>query len=165
MQREAHYVIIVERISQAVGRALTGVVLVAMVAVIVSDVFLRYFFNRPILGSNEIVGFLMVFVGVLGFAWCALKGRHVSVELVVGRFSKRLQAVFGIINCLIVLGLCGFIGLGNVLQSIVAWEMNLRTTMIRIPHYPFYLIITLGYALLFLAVISVLVHFVAEVKR
>ena len=60
MQREAHYVIIVERISQAVGRALTGVVLVAMVAVIVSDVFLRYFFNRPILGSNEIVGFLMV---------------------------------------------------------------------------------------------------------
>ena len=133
-------------------------VLVCMMMLTVCDVVLRYFFNSPLISSMEITEYMMVIVGFLGLAWCALKGMHIKVQLIVGRFSERAQGIIDVINSLIILGLCALIASKSFTESMVAREMGRVSDITDIPHYPFYLIIVLGYILLFLAVITLLVR-------
>ena len=58
----------------------------------VSDVFMRFVFNSPITGTPEMAKFIMVSL-VLGVAWCAIQGEHISVDLVMRHFSPRVQKI------------------------------------------------------------------------
>ena len=141
------------------------VVLVCMMMLTVVDVCLRYFFNNPIMGSMEVTEYMMVIVGFLGLAWCALKGMHIKVELIVGRFSQRAQAVVNIINSLLVMGICGLIASRSLTEGFVAREMGRQSDITDIVHYPFYWIIVFGYALMFFVILTLLVQNVRKAVK
>ena len=134
------------------------VVLVFMMLLTVSDVVLRYFFNKPIMASAELTEYMMVIVSFLGIAWCATKGSHIKVDLLVGRWSNKSQAVIDIINAILVLGLAVLIASQSFNESMVAIQMGRASEITDIPHFPFYLVIVLGYVLLFLVMIGILVR-------
>ena len=95
----------IKRISRAFGMVAV-IILVAMMLLTVAEVFLRYVFNHPIIGCTEYIEYLMVFVGFLGLAWCASKGLHVKVDLLVSRFPERAQGFIDTINALFVIAVC-----------------------------------------------------------
>ena len=99
----------VNSVSRAMGMLAVGILGVMMMFT-VSDVCLRYFFNRPIYGSLEITVFLMVCVGCLGLGWAATTGVHVKVDLVVSRYPPGVQKVLDIINYICVIGVCVLVG-------------------------------------------------------
>ncbi|OQY15774.1 MAG: hypothetical protein B6I32_05735 [Desulfobacterium sp. 4572_20] len=84
----------------------------AMMALTSVDIFLRYFFRKPIPGTYEIVALLgAVAVSFAMAHTLAVKG-HVAVSLIVQMFPKRLQgivesfiSIFGIILYLVWCGL------------------------------------------------------------
>ena len=110
---------IINGVSETFG-VLAVVVLVFMMLLTVMDVILRYFFNNPITASAEITEYMMVVVGFLGMAWCALKGGHIKVELIVGRWPQRGQAVINIINALLILGVCTLIASRSFAEGFMA---------------------------------------------
>ena len=124
----------------------------------VTDVCLRYFFNNPITGSNQTTEFMMVIVGFLGLAWCALKGMHIKVQVIVSRFSERTQAIVDTVNHIIVIGICALLASQLFKQTLVVREKGMASDLTDIPYYPFYFIAGFGYFLLFLVMISLLVQ-------
>ena len=133
-------------------------VLACMMMLTVTDVCLRYIFNRPIMASQEITEYLMVIVGFLGFAWCAFKGMHIKVNLVVGRFSQRTQAIIDTVNHVIIIGLSIFIALQAFSESFSARELGRGSDITGIPDFPFYLVVFFGYFLLLLVMIPLLIN-------
>src|SRR4030042_391852 len=71
--------------------ALTGMMLLT-----VADVVGRYFFNRPIRGAYELVGFLLVWAGSWGMGYCQIKRGHIRVDFIMQRLSQKNQAIMTI---------------------------------------------------------------------
>lgn len=134
------------------------VVLVFMMMLTVTDVTLRYFFNRPIMASAELTEYMMVIVGFLGIAWCATRGTHIKVELIVGRWPQRGQAIVNIINALWVIAVCALIATQSLREGFVAKEMGRASEITDIVHYPFYWVVVFGYTLMFFVMLTILVR-------
>ena len=63
-------------------------VLAVMMFFIMTDVLLRYIFNSPILGSYEIVEYMMALLIPFGVVYCAHTKGHVAVDILFDRFPK-----------------------------------------------------------------------------
>ena len=93
-------------------------------------------FRRPILGTYEIVGFLGAMVAGLAIAQTTLDRGHVAVQVVVTRFSPRVQEIIYLITHL----------LSIFLFALLAWECvrygnDFRASgevslTLRLPFYP-----------------------------
>lgn len=134
----------------------------AMMLLTVLDVFLRYIFKRPIADSFELTEYLMVCTGAFALAWCAAKGGHIRVDLVVSRFSPRVQAVLDGITHLFGLGICSLIAWRSLSEALVVRK---TTTLLGVPAYPFYLVLTLGFALLCLVMVAQLIEYLCKAVR
>ncbi|MCL6477580.1 MAG: TRAP transporter small permease [Peptococcaceae bacterium] len=135
---------------------IAGIVLVGLMLVTTADVTLRYFFNQPIVGSNEISVSMMVCAGFLGQAWCAMKRRHIKVDLLVGNLPPKAQDFFDSFNYLIVAGLSALIAVESYKQALIVRRLCQESQLLGIPQFPFYLVITFSYLLLLLASIVLL---------
>jgi TRAP-type C4-dicarboxylate transport system permease small subunit len=155
---------VIEVTSEVSGMVAVAV-LVCMMMLTVSDVCLRYFFNNPIMASSEYTEYMMVIVGFLGLAWCAVKGMHIKVDLIVGRFPERSQAVINVINAILVIGVCALISSQSLSEGFIAKQMGRASDITDIPHHPFYWIIVFGYVLLFLVMLNILVQNVIKLVK
>jgi len=148
---------IVTRIANAAGMAST-VLLVVMMMLTVSDVFLRYLFDMPIKGSMELTEYLMVCVGTLGLAWCALQGAHIKVDLIVSKLPQRTQKYIDSFNYVLLMGVSGLIAWQTFVRAGTVHRLGVSSAMLEIPQYPFVLVVTISYSLLFLTSIVLLIY-------
>ena len=63
----------------------------AMMVLITYDVISRYFFNRPVLYSDEISAYLIVFVCFLGAADTLKKKQHIIVDVLTLKLPPKVQ--------------------------------------------------------------------------
>lgn len=139
--------------------------LACMMMFTVTDVCLRYFFNNPIKGSDETTEFMMVVVSFLGLAWCALKGMHIKVNVIVSRFPQKPQTIIDIVNYIIVIGVCALLTSQLWRETLVVQARGKISYLTGIPYSPFYFIAGFGFFLLLLIVISLLVQSIKALKR
>ena len=140
-------------------------VLTGMVLFTTTDVVLRFFFNKPISEVYELTGFMMLICGCLTLAWCALNDQHVKVEILVGRFNPRVRAVLSTVNHLVVLGVCFLLARESFVIGMFMKERGDHPTLLDVPYFPFYFIITLGAGLLFLVMLIRLVRSIRKVVK
>jgi len=138
------------------------VLLVIMMLLTVADVILRYFLDSPIHGSMELTEFLMVCVGTLGLAWCALQGGHIKVDLIVSRFPQRAQKFIDSFNYLLVIAISGIIASQTFMRAGTVRQLGVASAMLDIPQYPFLLLVSFSYLLLFLTSITLLIHAISS---
>jgi TRAP-type C4-dicarboxylate transport system permease small subunit len=146
---------------------IAALVLAAMMLLTVADVVGRYFFNHPIKGTWELVGLLLVCAGTWGLGYCQMKKGHISITILLERFSKRVQAIISTLAYLI--GLTGF--------SLICWQMFLLakkyfllargniTDTLELPYFPFMLALSIGAGMMALMLLVNLIHSLAEVAR
>lgn len=152
---------IISRIVTVAGMG-SIVLLGIMMMLTVVDVTLRYLFARPIHGGMELTEYLMVCVGTLGLAWCALQGAHIKVDLIVSKFPQRAQKVIDSINYFLVIFIAGIIASQTFMRSAVVRQLGVASSMLDIPQYPFVLVASFSYLLLFLASIMLLIHAISS---
>ena len=116
---------------------LGAVILTLMMLLVFTDVFLRYVFNRPISGSVEIVELMMALSIALGMAYTGIVKGHISVELLVSRFSPKAQAALDVFHFLIATIMFLLMGWKTAQQALVASSRHVTTTVLEIPIYPF----------------------------
>lgn len=152
---------IIYSLSRLAGYMATGVLGLLMVFT-VANVILRDVFNKPIRGTPELSEFMMVLVIFLALAWCAVTRKHVRVELIIFRLSSKVQMILNSITLFITLGIFVIITWQSVLESMVAYD---TTSILRLPHTPFYWIMTFGLALFCLAIAVLLIENIAEARK
>lgn len=133
-------------------------VLLLMMLLTVTDVFLRATLNKPIMGTTEITEQMMVAVVFLGLGWCAIQGRHIKVDLFVSHYPLATQKFIDIL----------IHAIGLIFVAILCWRTFMTTKMVKtlgitcsyigVPKYPFYAVATIGWVVLFLAMVSLFIQ-------
>ncbi len=113
----------------------SGAVLLLLTVYTVTDVVLRYVFNRPFSGSIETTEFAMALIVFLAIPYCGWVGGHIAVDL----FDKWLDrpALWFLPPAI------SFVG--AALFALIAWRATLEaintsgqvSNMLRMPHFPF----------------------------
>ena len=144
------------------GRLVGEVVLGGMVLFIVADVILRYAFDQPMSYALELIEVALSLVVFFGLIMCTSRRGHIDIPVLVTRFSRQVQAATN--------SFVYFLGTG--LFSVMAWrlfahamhvqQIGTVTTILKLPHYPFILVIALCSVLVTLLLLSQLIHFIVE---
>jgi TRAP-type C4-dicarboxylate transport system permease small subunit len=159
-----HIGAIINQASRLAG-AIATIFIMAIMVLTVSDVLLRFFLNRPIPGSVELCEYFIVVGGFLGLAWCALKGGHVKVGMIIDRLSPRSQSVADCINYLIALSVVPLAAWRLFVQARIVQLERMTSANLEIPAYPFYLLASLGFALLTLVILVFLFQSIVNVAK
>lgn len=151
----------------AVGR-IAGFIAAVMAAILtlltVSDICGRFFFTRPIIGTTELTEYLLAIMAFFAIAWAAVTRRHVVVDLVMSHFSPRVQTIVDSITCLFSIGIYVIITWRLIMEGVDLQQLNLISTFLDVPKYPFYYIAALGGALLTLVTVTNLIQYVLKAK-
>jgi TRAP-type transport system small permease protein len=97
------------------------------------DVFARYLFTRPIIGTLEISECLLPAIVLLAAAGTLSSGEHVTVDLLHKRFSPRMQAKIGFIISLLLLCLFAVATWQGVVNMLVNMKLHRTVPNIRLP--------------------------------
>lgn len=135
-----------------------GIILIALMLLTVSDVFLRFFFKKPIIGIHEITASMMICIGFLGLAWAALTDRHIKVDLLVSKFPPRAQKYISYINYLLVGISCVVLAVESYHRSLAVRKLGVASEMLNIPQFPFYIVVSIGHLLLLLAIVVIVIR-------
>ena len=143
-----------------------AIALIGMMMITVADVCGRYIFNKPIKGTWELVGFMLVAAGAWGLGYCQVKKGHIRVDFLLHLFPEKVQAILT--------SLAYFLGFAAF--SLLCWRCVLytqyflsitrgnATDTLHIPIFPFVLILAIGAGMLALVLLFDLVHSLAKVK-
>ncbi len=141
----------------------SAMAIIVLMLLVVADVCGRYFFNSPIKGGAELATFIMVIVVFPSLAWAAIKKMHVKVDLVMERFPPRVQIIVDCITIIIALGVYIVITWQSIVRSMAISEIS---SMLRIPHEPFYWTMTVGWAVFCLSIVALAIQNITKaVKR
>lgn len=119
-----------------------GVVIIFLLMLLtVTDVVLRKMFNKGILGTLEISEFMMATIVYFSLAEGELKGRNVSIDLLVNRLSLKSRAIIEaivrflgfVLYCFITFAVFGYAALMKA-----SGEVSLD---LWLPKYPFIYIV------------------------
>jgi TRAP-type C4-dicarboxylate transport system permease small subunit len=156
--------------SERVTRFVTGILtviattaLTCMMFLTAADVAGRYFFNRPISGSMELVEFLMSIIVPFSIAYCAIQKSHVAVELIVDHFPERVRKVLHFFITVPSIGFILLICWQNYLYIFETYDSKLTSAVLQIPAYPFVAPLAIGTAVF--AVIMLLQLFESKPKE
>ncbi|MCX5910086.1 MAG: TRAP transporter small permease [Deltaproteobacteria bacterium] len=136
------------------GRNLAGAGLLVMTALVTADVLLRRLFNRPIIFADEVSGYLLVLVTLLGVGYTLQENGHIQVTMMTDRLTPQKQAYLRILVCGIGLFYSGIL---LYLTGQVTWESfdqkSFSPTPSQMPLFPFQMVMPLGFLFLFFQLI------------
>ena len=138
----------VDTINEKVGRAVS-MLLIPLVIIVMLEVVLRYFFNRPTIWAWDVNIQLAGTLILLAGGYTLLYKRHVVIDVVVHRFSPRTRAIIDLITSPVF-----FIGYGVLLW--IAMDEARDSVQIRElfssvwspPMYYFKVVMAVGFFLL-----------------
>jgi TRAP-type C4-dicarboxylate transport system permease small subunit len=122
--------------------------LFAMMCLTVVDVVGRYVFNKPVLGAFEITEFLMLIIIASYLAFAQAGKSHITVDILVSRFSQKAQAVIGRINHIISFFMISGIAVMCIVKGLELKDVSEASQLLKVPNYPFAFFLVLGFAVL-----------------
>ena len=133
----------VSRIMAAVG----AVSLFVMMAITVIDVGGRNIFLKPLNGSFELVGIMLIIAGTWGMGYCQILKMNIRIGLFADKFSQRGRKALWMLTLIV----------SGVVAGLVAWQALVKTgdlitstlgnitETLGMPIWPFTLMMAIGY--------------------
>lgn len=139
---------------------LSAIFTICLIVMTVSDIFLRFFFSKPINGCFELTEYLMIPIVFLALPLTTSRNAHVRVDLLTGKLRRRKKAALYSVSCFLsscIIFLCGWY---TFPEAMYAKEIMFKSDMLDIPTYPFYFIIMIGFFLLFFTLIADFIQYI-----
>ena len=154
-----------KNIVYGLSRSINGVgviLLLAIMFLLVAEVILRRFFNRPFTGTFELVQFMLVTIVYLGTAYTATKKGHIAVDMVVSKLSLKAQTVIDTVTLFMSFGLIALMTWRNIFRARDLWLQNESSFLLSVPFFPFYYLVAFGCGVLSLVL---LVQFLESLSK
>lgn len=117
-----------------------GAVLLALLALVLFDVVMRYALRLPFLGAYEFTELAMVLIVFLALPYCAATGGHVAVDVLAPVLDRPGLRWIAVVVHLAGAALLVVIAWRTVLHAIGSAGRGEATNMMRVPHAPFELV-------------------------
>lgn len=147
---------------QRVMKVVGAFSLLSMAFVTGADIFGRAAFNSPIFGSEEIVSLLAVLAVSLSLPYAHKMESHISVEIFIRRFSRKVRAAIMFAVNFVLLAFFSVICwrlIDYALSSRAAGEVTLN---LEIPKYLVIFALALGFAAFVLNIFADLLRVLVE---
>ena len=114
------------------------VALVILMSVLVVDVLWqvtsRYILSSPSSFTDEMAGFLLIWVGVLGAAYVAGRKEHLAIDILIQRSSPaRQRLLLYIIYVLILLFALSVMVIGGVVLMYTRFALQVKSAALQLP--------------------------------
>ena len=132
-----------------------------MAITVTGDVMGRFLFGKPFPGGPEMVEQFMVCTIYFMLPYVTKEDKHIKVDIFVSKLSRaapRLQWATAFIFDSIMLVLLAFLAWQGFAGSIDAVRSGEVTDTLSIPHYPFHILLAIGFTLAFLSFLMKLAH-------
>ena len=133
--------------------AFFGCILITFIVLsVTADVFMRFFFNRPISWVVEITEYMLSAFTFFAISWVLKNEGHVVLDVVINRLTARNRAALNTIISILSAGICGVIfwyGLSNMLYHFREGTMIVEKT-IDLPKAPILIVLPLGFLMFFI---------------
>ncbi len=156
-----------ERLTVWLNRILmviAGAFLGAMMLLTCANIFLRIVWV-PIRGTFELMGYFGAVVTAFALGYAQLKRGHISVDILVQRFSPRLRRVLNTLNALLCTAFFILVAWQLAKYATTLLETGEVTETLRIIYYPFTYGVALGCAVLALVFLTELVKSLMPAKE
>ncbi len=121
---------------------------------VVLDVALRFLFNRPIIGTFEIVEYGMVFFVFLTFSFAQFHKSHITVPVVVEHLNPRVRAGIDVITGILMVAILAVLFWAQISQTQNMINTKIVSSALFVPKWPFQAIAAIGYLAFFVAKIA-----------
>jgi TRAP-type C4-dicarboxylate transport system permease small subunit len=132
--------------------------MVILVLTVLWQVISRFILGMPSPYTDELAGFLLIWVGLLGAAYATGQKQHLAINLLAAKLSLKnqiRQQVF--INVLIVVFAIAVMVVGGINLSYITLFLQQISAALRIPVGMVYLVIPLsGLLIIFYAVVDII---------
>lgn len=136
--------------------------LIPMMLLTTGEVVGRAIWSRPIPGSMELSSYMLAIFVLLGIAYTHQVGGHVRVTMLVSRIPEKAALVFQVLTTLLSLFIIGVMAWQGWVK---AMEENTVSDMLRIPQFPFRMLVSVAGLFLFLELLLDLVDSVKKLIR
>ncbi len=124
-----------------------------------ADVICRNVFNLPMMGIVESSGYLLAIFILLGLGYAEQVKAHVKVAIVTSRLSPRPQLILRMMTALISLFIFAVLAWQGLIVGI---EERTVSDLLRIPQYPFRILVAVG---AFFVCLELLIDFGDSVRK
>ena len=161
----------IEAFSDKLGRISSALAYVGafslfgMMCLTTADVAGRYLFNAPITGVFELTEFMVLILIFSFLAYTQSNKGHVSVDLLVSLFPKKIQIYIALFNhslCLALMGLITYMGFERALELL---EFQEASPNLSVPIYPFVFFLVLGCVVMCIEYVRDLLRIFGEKKE
>ncbi|MEN8201002.1 MAG: TRAP transporter small permease [Bacteroidota bacterium] len=131
------------------------VFLVVLMSVLVIDVlwqvFSRYLLSSPSSFTDELAGFLLIWVGVLGAAYVAGRKEHLAIDILIQKSPpERQRKLLYLIHSLIFLFALFVMVLGGIILMYTRFVLQVKSAALQLP---------LGYVYVILPISGLIIMF------
>ncbi|MBI2860771.1 MAG: TRAP transporter small permease [Chloroflexi bacterium] len=135
---------ILDRIDSSMA-VLAGILTVLVMLFILFEISMRYFLNRPTIWTIELSRLALVYITFLGVAWVLKNDRHVKIDLVLNRLTRKSQAIVNMVASLVGAIVCLVIAWYGVKVTWESYQLGVRMlTELRTPQFLTVAIIPVG---------------------
>lgn len=138
------------------------VFLVFLMTILVLDVlwqvFSRYLLSSPSSFTDELAGFLLIWVGVLGAAYVAGRKEHLAIDILIQRSPPaRRQRLLYLIHSLIFLFALSVMVIGGVYLMYTRFVLQVKSAALQLPLGYVYIVLPVsGLIIMYYEVIHIL---------
>lgn len=108
-----------------------------MILITVCDVILRYVINKPILGSYELVQYLLLMSVFASFAYCQVLHGHIQVTMLLRVLPKRAIFVVYTLTSVLTCGIMALLAYAAGQQALYAMAKGYVSDALKLPVAPF----------------------------
>lgn len=117
--------------------------ILAMMILTCSDIFLRYLFNRPIIGTYDLVCLLGAIIIGFSIPKTSLDKGHIIMEFLTDKLPVRAQNIFNFITRSLAMVIFGIIGWNLIVKGNFLLRVGEVSPTLRMPIY--YIAYALGF--------------------
>lgn len=114
---------VIDNISQKTGE-IVSLLIFPLIAIVVYEVIMRYFFHNPTEWVFEAALFLFGASMVLGGCYVLKEHRHVGMDVLHSRLSLRKRAILDVITAFIFFAFIGVLLFESIRMAINSWSMT-----------------------------------------
>ena len=132
------------------------VILIAgiIVAIVTTEVTLRYLFSHSLIFTEELSRYLMVWIVFLGSALAIRDGSHIRIQILVNRLGPRMQQIVQLAAYALIIAFLVFITVEGL--KILPRQLQQMCITIDISLFYFYLAIPVGSILMIIFLLPVI---------
>lgn len=137
------------------GAYLSSLLLVSLVLLILTEIFIRYFFDMSTMIADEYSGYLYLASIFLALAYTFNENAHIRINIITSKMSKKSNKIIDVFAGIITIFVLLFTLYRTVLFTYDSYEMEMLSESVsETPLYLTQLVMPLGITLFLLAVLA-----------